>query len=134
MRCFGRLLSSLDRTLPRARMAFSKVELKQIERSVGPLCRRWTSTQHVARGRLEYGVMGHRVVVVEARPIWNEPTAEWSRHPVAKLTFVRKTAVWHLLWPRTPRKWARYGPLPCSRELRKLISQIDRDPHCCFFE
>lgn len=115
-------------------MAFSKVELKQIERSVGPLCRRWTSTQHVARGRLEYGVMGHRVVVVEARPIWNNPTAEWSRHPVAKLTFVRKTAVWHLLWPRTPRKWTRYGPLPCSRELRELVSQIHRDPHCCFFE
>jgi hypothetical protein len=131
-RC-GRLLSSQDRTAARARMAFSTVELKQIERLVGPLCRRRSSTRTVARGRLAYDVTGHRVVVVEARPIWNEPTADWSRHPVAKLAFVRKTGLWYLLWPRTARKWTRYGPLPCSSELRDLVAQIDSDPHCCFF-
>jgi hypothetical protein len=115
-------------------MAFSKVELKRIERFVRPLCRRRTSTRRVARGRLEYDVTGHRVIVYEARPIWNEPSAAWSRHPVAKLTFVRKSATWYLLWPRTARKWTRYGPLPCSRKLRDLVTQIDLDPHCCFFE
>ena len=77
--------------------------------------------------------MGSRVVVVEARTIWNDPSAPWSRHPVAKLTFVRKAALWRLFWPRSSHKWNSYGPLPYSRDLADLVAEINRDPHCCFF-
>jgi len=89
--------------------------------------------RRAARGRLEYRATGHRVVVVESRPIWNDPSAAWSPHPVAKLTFVRKAAIWRLFWPRTSQRWTTYGPLPQSRELADLVSEINRDPHCCFF-
>jgi len=115
-------------------MAFTANELRRIDRLVGRLCRRRSAEWESAGGRLEYDVAGHRVVVVEARPIWNEPAAAWPRYPVAKLTFVRKAAVWRLFWRRSVRKWSRYGPLPYSRELRTLLKEIDRDPHCCFFE
>jgi Protein of unknown function (DUF3024) len=121
------------RIIPRVLMAFSSFELKGIEKLVGRLCRRRSVTWESTGTRLEYEVVGHRVIVIETRPIWNAPSAQWSRLPVAKLSFVRKAALWYLLWPRTSRRWTRYGPLPCSRDLPALVAEIDRDPHCCFF-
>jgi hypothetical protein len=114
-------------------MAFSETELKHIERLVGRLCRRRSAARQAARGRLEYEVVGHRVIVLEARADRDDPSASWSRHPVAKLTFVRKAATWRLFWPRTSRKWNSYGPLPYSPDLADLVVEVDRDPHCCFF-
>lgn len=114
-------------------MAFSDAERRRIERLVGGFCRRRMPAGKAAGPALEYAVTGHRIILLETRAHRTDPSAPRSRHPVAKMTFVRKAATWRLFWPRTPRKWNSYSPLPGSAELRDLVREIERDRHCCFF-
>lgn len=57
----------------RITMAFSELELKRIEQSVGEFCRKRSLAHLKDKLRLEYSVKGHEVVIFERRPKWNNP-------------------------------------------------------------
>jgi hypothetical protein len=69
-------------------MAFSELELKLIEQTVGEFCPKRSPARLTDKLRLEYSVKGHEVVIVEQRPKWDNPK-EWIESPVAKLKFIR---------------------------------------------
>ena len=113
-------------------MAFSQIELKQIERTVGEFCRR-RSPQHLKdKLSLEYSIKGHEVVIYERRPRWNRPN-EWMESPVAKLKFIRSANKWRLYWQRADLRWHEYPGLSTSQDVGELIQEIDTDPLACFF-
>lgn len=113
-------------------MAFSQIELKRIEETVGELCRKRSPMHLKDQVRLEYSVKGHNVVIVERRPRWNNPQ-EWGELPVAKLRFVRAAKQWRLYWQRADLKWHEYPGPSASKELGELVQEIDADPLACFF-
>ena len=80
-------------------MAFTEVELRRIEQTVGQLCRKRSPVHLRSQVRLEYSVKGHDVVIYERRPRWDNPQ-EWTDSPVAKLKFVRTAKQWRLYWQR----------------------------------
>jgi hypothetical protein len=49
-------------------VAFSELELKRIDRTVGELCRRCSPPEHANELRTVYEVEGHSVSVYEERP------------------------------------------------------------------
>jgi len=103
-------------------MAFSALELKRIEQTVGRFCQKRSPVHLKDKLRLEYAIKGHDVVIVERRPKWDEPSK-----------FIRSAGKWRLYWMRADLKWHEYpGPLSSDR-LDDLVQEIDADPLACFF-
>ncbi len=113
-------------------MAFSELELKQIEQTIGVFCGKRSPRHLKEKLCLMYGVKGHEVVIVERRPRWDNET-EWTETPVAKLKFIRSANKWRLYWMRADMKWHEYPGLSSSNRLNDLVQEIDADPLACFF-
>ncbi|MGQ0557221.1 MAG: DUF3024 domain-containing protein [Nitrospiraceae bacterium] len=113
-------------------MAFSKVDLKQIEQTVGTVfCGKHSPAHLNDKLRLVYAVKDHEVVIAERRPRWDNET-EWTESPVAKLKFIRSANKWRLYWMRADMKWHEYPGLSSSTRLEDLVQEINTDP-CLFF-
>jgi hypothetical protein len=113
-------------------MAFSELELKRIEQTVGEFCRKRSPAHLRDKLRLESSVKGHEVVLVEQRPKWDDSN-EWIESPVAKLKFIRSANKWRLYWQRADLKWHEYPGQSSSDRIGDLVQEIDADPLACFF-
>lgn len=113
-------------------MAFSELELKAIDKTVGDLCRRRSPRQYAGQLRFVYDVEGHRVSIYEERPP-RRGTGEWTRQGVARFRYARTTGQWTLFWMRTDLKWHVYDPDVMPRDLASLVELVERDKHCAFF-
>lgn len=113
-------------------MAFSELELKRIEQTVGRFCQKRSPAHLRDKLCLEYAIKGHDVIIVERRPKWDEPS-KWTESPAAKLKFIRSANKWRLYWMRADLKWHEYPGLSTSDRLDDLVQEIDADPLACFF-
>jgi len=86
------------------------------------------------RDRLDFraDITGSDVVVVEVRPAFEDPSRK-VEHPVAKAKWVATRKVWRLFWMRADLKWHSYTPKPEAATIEAVLSEVDRDPHRCFF-
>ena len=57
---------------------------------------------------------------------WLEYPNRWLRHDPAART-------WSLYWADSNSRWHPYEPLPASRDLDRLLNEIDGDPTCIFW-
>jgi hypothetical protein len=113
-------------------VAFSEIELKRIDRTVGELCRRISPPQHADELRFAYDVDGHAVSIFEERPPW-DGKGEWTRLGVARFRYFRSRGEWVLYWMRADLKWHLYDPAPPRRDLGTLVRVVDNDEYCAFF-
>jgi len=113
-------------------MAFSEIEIYKINNFFDVLCNKRAPESIRDKLRYEYKIENHDVILYEIRPRWDKPD-EKTGMPCAKLKFVRSQNVWKLFWHRANMKWYAYDPLKSSRDLAKLIAEIDTDPYGCFF-
>ncbi len=114
-------------------MAFSEIELRRIDCTVGGLCRRVSPPQHADELRFVYDVEGHAVSIYEERPPWDRRPGPWTRHGVARFRYVRARGEWVLYWMRADLKWHLYDPAPPMRDLATLVHVVENDHHCAFF-
>jgi Txe/YoeB family toxin of Txe-Axe toxin-antitoxin module len=113
-------------------MAFTEIELKQIENVVGKMCKRRSPEQFHDELRLVYEVRGHDVIVCEERPRWDDPK-QLSSLPVAKFKYTRKDSDWKLYWMRRDLKWHLYEMPKSTKTIEALVKEVDKDPHGAFF-
>ena len=113
-------------------MAFSEIELKLIENTVGKMCQRRSPVYLSDQIKTTYKIINYSVEVYEQRPRWNNPD-EWTSTGVAKFLYIRNSRKWKLFWMRQDLKWHSYGPLAESPTLEKLVAEVDIDPHGAFF-
>ena len=113
-------------------MAFSEIELKYIENTVGRMCKQRSPVHLSDQLRTVYVVKGHGVTVYEERPHWKNPQ-KWISSGIAKFKYTRKQDVWKLYWMRQDLKWHLYEPFPESRTIGRLVAEVDKDPHGAFF-
>ncbi len=113
-------------------MPFNDLELARIERTVGKLCERRAPPPHLRHEiSVGYRVEGHAVTLFERRPKWRGEG--FTEQEFAKLRFIRRAGEWRLFWQRADLKWHSYEPLASSTDLAELVTEIDTDPHACFF-
>jgi hypothetical protein len=113
-------------------MAFTEIELKLIENTVGKMCERRSPPHLRDQIRTVYLIANHSVEVYEQRPRWRHPE-EWINSGKAKFLYTRTTGKWKLYWMRQDRKWHLYGAVSESTTLEKLVAEVDQDPHGAFF-
>jgi len=86
------------------------------------------------RGELDFraDINGSDLIIVEVRLAYNDPS-RMIHHPVAKAKWVGARRVWRLFWMRADLKWHSYLPKPEAARIGTILSEVDRDPHGCFF-
>lgn len=72
------------------------------------------------------------IELFHVRPVFNRP-GTFTEESLAKVTYVRSKAVWHLFWKRADGKWHRYPPMREAKSLPAALAEIHADPNNCFF-
>jgi len=72
--------------------------------------------------KLLYNIKGNKVILIESRPVWNDPT-KWTEMPVAQFEYSVATKIWCLYgYNRNDKR------LPYSKgTLEKMILEVDKD-------
>lgn len=83
--------------------------------------------------RLEADVRGRSITILECRPPWSDPNAEWTRMRIAQLRYDESAPSWTLYWADRNDRWHRYPDLEPAKNIGVLLDEIDRDPTCIFF-
>ena len=113
-------------------MALTEIEIQKVKKIVGTLCSEKTPEHLKDQLRFEYEIEKQSAIIYEVRPAWNNPS-EYTKMPLAKLTYVKTEKVWKLYWKRASGKWVIYEPMESSKDLGDLVAAIDKDLHGCFF-
>ncbi len=78
------------------------------------------------------GFTDHSIELFVVRPAFNRPGLH-TEGSIAKVTYVRSKAVWHIFWKRADGKWHRYPPHPEAASLAAALGIIHEDANACFF-
>lgn len=113
-------------------MAFTDIDLHKIKKAVGVLCKQRTPAHLKDKLRYEYEIEKQNVIVYEVRPAFMQE-GEFTKMPMAKLTYVSSRKIWKLFWKRASGKWEKYEPKDEAKELNTLVQEIDQDEYGCFF-
>ncbi len=114
-------------------MALPESQVRAALKAVGAFLAKRRPPEAI-RSKLDFraDITGSDVVVVEVRPAYSNP-AHLIEHPVAKVKWVGTRKVWRLFWMRADSKWHSYEPKPEAPTIEAILSEVDRDPHGCFF-
>jgi hypothetical protein len=113
-------------------MAFSEIELKLIENTVGKMCQRRSPVHLSDEVKTTYKVIDSAVEIYEERPGWRHRD-RWSSSRIARFRYTRSTRKWKLYWMRQDLKWQLYEPFSESTAIEKLVTEVDTDPHAAFW-
>jgi hypothetical protein len=84
--------------------------------------------------RIEVEVAKNNLTLVERRPPWyDDPDAEWTSLPLARLRWIDKHEHWLLDWQDANDHWHRYDDVPPVGDVRAVLAEIDRDPAGIFW-
>lgn len=105
------------------------------------LVRQWIDAQHdslpeAARGLIRYDidVADQSITIVESRPPWREEyDPEWTWHEVARLRLDAAGGEWSLYWYDRYGRSQPYGLVGPTRQVEKLLAEIDDDPTAIFW-
>lgn len=114
-------------------MALSELEAKRVQRAVAAFIEKRRPPPHIGpQLDLGFRLTGQSVEIFETRPDWKNPK-EKMEHTVAKVTYVRSTAIWKVFWMRADLKWHAYGPVPQVGTIEKFLELVAEDKYGCFF-
>jgi len=112
-------------------MAFTEFVQKQIKKEIQRLVDR-VPTHARDKVRIEYQIRGKNITVFECRVHWQDPD-EWTQMPVAQLRYSDKNHTWLLYWQRANGKWLQCEWVKPTKNLKKLVGEIDQDSHAVFW-
>ncbi len=90
--------------------------------------------EHRDEIRIEVDETPRGLTIFECRPPWNDLIgSDWTRMPIARLSFVKKRNEWTLYWADRNGRFQRYWDHEPSQQVGELLTEIDVDPTCIFW-
>jgi DUF3024 family protein len=87
-----------------------------------------------AQVRLEHGVRGNAITIVERRPPWSELVGpEWTTTHIAQLRYDERDRCWSLYCRDSRERWWLYDDAEPAADVRSLLAAIDDDPTGIFW-
>lgn len=84
--------------------------------------------------RLEAGVRGNAITIVERRPPWREGIgSDWSTLKIAQLRYDAVSALWTVFWADRNARWLLYPDAAPASAIETLIEAIESDRSGAFF-
>lgn len=117
-------------TMEEIEMAFSEIELDDINKKIGAYVSRIRPKPEI-RSKLDiaYKIYDQSVEIYEIREAMNGGKLE---SPIAKTTYVRKDNAWKVFWMRQDLKWHGYDT-KSVKSISKFIELVEKDEFCCFW-
>src|SRR5262245_47308053 len=90
--------------------------------------------KHIHEMRVEVDIDARAVTILECRPPWRDDLGtEWIRQEIARLRYTKATGTWRLYWPDRNSRFHAYEGLQPTRNIERLLEEVDRDPTCIFW-
>ena len=84
--------------------------------------------------RVEVGETPRGLTIFDCRPPWSDLIGpEWSRTPIARLSYVKKRNEWTLYWADRNSKFQRYWDAEPTPHVSELLDELDADRSCIFW-
>jgi hypothetical protein len=72
--------------------------------------------------------------ILECRPPWSALMgSEWTRAPIARMTYSKQSGEWTLYYADRNDRFQRYSERGPSVHVADLLEEIDDDPTCIFW-
>jgi hypothetical protein len=108
-------------------MGFSELEKQRIKKAVGNFCDGRIPEHARNQIKLFYKIRGNDVTIIESRPHLIHQS-EWTALPVARMRYDAESKKWLLFWGRASGRWDKYPNLGPTKDLQRLIDEIEKDP------
>jgi hypothetical protein len=84
--------------------------------------------------RVEAIIDARAITIVERRAPWRaDYVPEWTTSPVARLRYSTSRGEWTLFWRDRNHRFHRYPYLDPTRDVVRLLDEVDRDPTAIFW-
>ena len=84
--------------------------------------------------RVEVDETPRGLTIFDCRPPWSEHVGtEWSRNPIARLTYTKQSGEWTLYFADHNSRFHRYPEFAPRKHVAHLLAEIDADPTCIFW-
>jgi hypothetical protein len=83
-----------------------------------------------ARGQTRFGldVADRQLTVLECRPPWRpEYGPDWTRFPVVRFHYNKARREWAIFWRDRNLRFHRFDPVAPSRQIERLLEEVDAD-------
>ena len=107
-------------------MGFSELEKQRIKKVVGGYCDQKIPAHLQNQIKLLYKIRGYDVKIIESRPHYIHKS-EWTEHPIARMKYDAESMEWQLFWGRASGRWEKYPNLEPTKNLQRLIDEIEKD-------
>lgn len=104
-----------------------------VEKKVGEFCKKRVPTHVLDKVNLSYKIRGNSVTIFENRAPWRPDMKEWTSMAIAKIKFDEKTAKWTLYCADRNNKWHEYYDIEPTKDIDKILTEIDEDPTGIFW-
>ena len=101
--------------------------------ALAEFCRRHSSAEVADQLRYEYAFDANAALLIERRPSFMDPAAQWTSLPVAKFRYSTGRGVWTLYWADRNEKWHRVSSAPAAKTIDPLLAQVLADPSGVFW-
>lgn len=114
-------------------MALSEIQRKKVERTLSVFCDQRIPPHVRDKVKLSFEFRGDTATLFEDRPVWNDPSAEWTHMKVAQFRFDEKKLKWKLFCSDRNGKWHEYQNFAASSDFDNMISEVNEDPTGIFW-
>lgn len=113
-------------------MSLSEFEIKRIDKLLNAYCDNKIPAHLRDQIRIEYRIRGNEVSLFESRSHL-QGSGEWISTKVACFKKDVQSQTWHLFWADRNSQWQPYAPLPCHRDIEKLLQEVENNPTGAFW-
>lgn len=104
-----------------------------VEKKVGDFCKRRVPAHVLDKVNLSYKIRGNSVTIFENRAPRHEDIKEWTSMPIAQIRYNEKTEEWTLYCADRNDKWHECYDSEPTKNLDKILDEIDKDPTGIFW-
>jgi len=104
-----------------------------IEKKVGEYCKTKVPAHVLNELKISYNIRGNSVTIFKNRAPWRPDMQEWTSMAVAQMRYDNKTGEWTLYCADRNDKWHKYLDFNPTKNIDKLLAEIDKDPTGIFW-
>ena len=111
-----------------------------VDKKVGDFCKKRVPAHVLDKLNLSHKIRGNSVTIFENRAPWHPDMREWTSMAITQLRYNEKTGEWTLYcadrndkWHEYNDKWHEYYDMEPTKDIDKILVEIDEDPTGIFF-
>lgn len=103
------------------------------EKKVSSFCEKKVPFHVRDKLRLSFKFRGNGITIFEHRVPWTPEIKEWSSLAVAQMRYDEKSGKWTLYCADRNNRWHEYWDIGPTKDIDKLLQEIDEDPTGIFW-